>query len=264
MASCIALAIGAHPDDIEFMMAGTLLLLKQAGAEIHMWNLANGCYGSMTHERKEIIRLRQAEAAASAHIAGATLHLPLADDLAIFYEPRLLARVAAVVRQVRPNVLLVPSPQDYMEDHMNACRLAVTAAFARNMPNFATDPPAPPYDGDVAIYHAEPYGLHDGLRQLIRPSQYVDVGSVLALKQAMLAKHTTQRDWLDASQGIGAYVGEMEAMCQQVCRMSGRFGYAEGWRRHLHLGFAPDDRDPLCDLLGKRCWVDPEYEQALG
>jgi LmbE family N-acetylglucosaminyl deacetylase len=40
------LAAAAHPDDIEFMMAGTLLRLKDAGCEIHLWNLANGCYGS--------------------------------------------------------------------------------------------------------------------------------------------------------------------------------------------------------------------------
>ena len=38
----VALASAAHPDDIEFMMAGTLLLLKETGAEIHMWNLSIG------------------------------------------------------------------------------------------------------------------------------------------------------------------------------------------------------------------------------
>ena len=38
----IVLAIAAHPDDIEFMMAGTLLLLKQAGCETHYLNIANG------------------------------------------------------------------------------------------------------------------------------------------------------------------------------------------------------------------------------
>jgi LmbE family N-acetylglucosaminyl deacetylase len=260
MKQWIVMAIGAHPDDIEFMMAGTLLLLKQAGAEIHMWNLANGCCGTVMHEREEIVRLRQAEAGASARTAGATLHTPLADDLAIFYEPGLLGRVAAVLRQVSPNILLVPSPQDYMEDHMNTCRLAVTAAFARNMRNFATDPPMPPYDADMALYHAEPYGLHDGLRQLVRPTHYVDVESVLPRKQAMLSQHETQKAWLDASQGMGAYVREMEAMCQQVGRMSGRFMYAEGWRRHLHLGFGPPDLDPLRDLLGGTCWVDEAEE----
>ena len=44
-----------------------------------------------------------------------------------------LFQLAAVVREVNPSILLVPSPQDYMEDHMNACRLAVTAAFLKPM-----------------------------------------------------------------------------------------------------------------------------------
>ena len=258
MTQWIAMAIGAHPDDIEFMMAGTLLLLKQAGAEIHMWNLANGCCGTMTHRSARDHPLAPGRSRGfDAAVAGATLHPPLVDDLAIFYEPRLLARVAAVIRQVRPNILLVPSPQDYMEDHMNTCRLAVTAAFTRAIRNYMTDPPMPPYGGDVALYHAEPYGLHDGLRQLVRPTHYVDVASVLPRKQEMLAQHATQKDWLDASQGIGAYVTEMDAMCQQVGRMSGRYEYAEGWRQHLHLGFGPPGFDPLPALLGSWCWVEP-------
>jgi N-acetylglucosamine malate deacetylase 1 len=37
-----AIAVAAHPDDIEFMMAGTLLLLKRAGYEIHYFNLLSG------------------------------------------------------------------------------------------------------------------------------------------------------------------------------------------------------------------------------
>jgi hypothetical protein len=41
-----ALAIFAHPDDIEFVAAGTLLLLKQAGWEIHYLNLSSGNLGS--------------------------------------------------------------------------------------------------------------------------------------------------------------------------------------------------------------------------
>ena len=95
----VVLAAVAHPDDIEFMMAGTLLLLQQAGAEIHLWNLANGCYGSVRHRKQEIIRLRAAEARAAARLAGATIHPALFDDLGIFYDAVSLARVAAVVHR---------------------------------------------------------------------------------------------------------------------------------------------------------------------
>jgi N-acetylglucosamine malate deacetylase 1 len=255
MTEWIVLAIGAHPDDIEFMMSGTLLRLKQAGAEIHMWNLANGNCGSMTLGREEIARIRQGEAEAAARYAGAIHHRPITDDLAVFYEPTLLAKVTAIIRQVRPNIVLAPSPQDYMEDHTNTCRLAVTAAFARGVPNYPGDPPTPPYFAEVALYHAQPYGLHDTLRQLVRPTHFVDVGPVMPHKQSMLSLHASQKDWLDASQGIGAYVQEMDAMCREVGAMSGRFTYAEGWRLHLHQGFAAKKFDPLRDLLGDGCLI---------
>ena len=262
--SITVLAAVAHPDDIEFMMAGTLLRLKQAGATIHMWNLANGCCGTATHDRSEIIRLRAAEAEAAARIAGATMHPAVADDIGIFYEPGLLARVAAVVRAIRPNIVLTHSPQDYMEDHQNTCRLLVTGAFTRGMKNFTTQPAAPTCDGQTALYHTLPHGLRDGLRKLVRSGQYVDIGAVLETKRAMLAAHTSQKEWLDVSQGMDAYLKEMEEMSRRVGKMSGRFEYAEGWRRHSHLGFSAPDYDPLSELLGSACVTDAEYEASLG
>ncbi|MGD0088409.1 MAG: PIG-L family deacetylase [Planctomycetota bacterium] len=260
----VVLAIAAHPDDIEFMFAGTLLRLRNAGAEIHFWNLANGSCGTATHSREEIIRLRGAEAQASARLAGAVLHEPLADDIAIYYEPSLLARVAAVVRQVKPTVLLTHSPQDYMEDHQNACRLSVSAAFVRGMRNFATAPAVLPFGGATTVYHALPHSLRDCLGKLLRPGQYVDIGPVLARKRELLGQHRTQKEWLDVSQGMDAYLLEMEEIAREVGRMSGRFEFAEGWRRHSYLGFCAAASDPLTELLGQACWTDPEYERGLG
>ncbi|MCS7061666.1 MAG: PIG-L family deacetylase [Anaerolineae bacterium] len=259
----VAMAIAAHPDDIEFTMAGTLLLLKHASYDIHMWNLANGHCGTAVHDRAEIIRLRTAEAEASARLAGAVIHPPIADDLAIFYEAGLLAQVAAVIREVQPSILLIPSPQDYMEDHTNTCRLAVAAAFARGMRNFETRPPRPPWNGNTVLYHAMPHGLRDGLRRLVQPELYVDISSVLPLKREMLSQHRTQKDWLDLSQGMGSYVAAMEEMSRTVGRMSGRFEHAEGWRRHSNLGFAAPDANPLAQALGAQCWIDPTYERLL-
>jgi LmbE family N-acetylglucosaminyl deacetylase len=260
----IVLAAAAHPDDIEFMMAGTLLRLRDAGAEIHMWDLANGSCGTATHSKEEIIRLRGAEAQASARLAGAVPHEPLADDIALYYEPDLLARAAAVVRQVHPTIILTQSPQDYMENHQNTCRLVISAAFVRGMRNFATSPAIEPVGGVTTVYHGMPHGLRDGLRNLVRPGQYVDIGPVLARKRQMLAQHRTQKEWLDVSQGMDAYLLEMENMSREVGRLSGRFEFAEGWRRHSHFGFCSADADPLTELLGAACWTDQKYEEGLG
>ncbi len=249
----VVLAAAAHPDDIEFMMAGTLLLLQRAGAEIHMWNLANGYCGTAQHSREEIIRLRAAEAEASARLVGAVSHPSLFDDLGIFYDAPSLARVSAVVREIRPTIILTQSPQDYMEDHQNTCRLLVTAAFSHGMRNFVTQPPRPTWEGALAIYHALPHGLHDGLGQPVRPDFIVDIAATLAEKRAMLACHRSQKEWLDVSQGMDAYLEEMAAMSASVGRLAGGLACAEGWRRHSKLGFAAPDFNPLETLLKGKC-----------
>ena len=263
MSNPVAMAIAAHPDDIEFMMAGTLLLLKQAGMDIHMWNLAKGQGGTAVYSYDEITRLRWEEALDSARIAGATLHPPITEDLDILYVPDQLARVAAVIRLVQPTILLIPSPQDYMEDHANTARLAVTGAFVRDILNFRTEPAVPQWGGECVLYHALPYGLRDGLRRRIHAGQYVDIAGVIATKQRMLEQHRSQKDWLDTSQGTGAYAAVMVDMAREVGAMSGHFALAEGWRRHSHLGFSSRDADPLHDMLGDACWVDPDYEAGL-
>lgn len=244
-----ALAVFAHPDDIEFVAAGTLLLLRDAGFAIHYLNLAGGDCGSMTAGAEETRRLREREARAAAAILGATFHESLASDICIFYEERLLRRLAAVVRRVQPRLVLTHSPEDYMEDHMNTARLAVTAAFVRGMPNFATDPPVAPVAGDVALYHAMPHGLRDGLRRPVVPDLFVDTTAVQAVKRRALAAHASQKEWLDATQGMDSYLDSGDEAARAVGRMSGRFACAEGWRRHLHLGLSATDDDPLAAAL---------------
>jgi LmbE family N-acetylglucosaminyl deacetylase len=249
----VVLAAAAHPDDIEFMMAGTLLRLKDAGCEIHLLNLANGCCGSNTLSREQAAAIRWQEAQAAAASAGGTPHPPIFNDLEIFYDKPSLARVAAVVRRIQPDIVLTQSPQDYMEDHQNTVRLIVSAAFTRGMRNFPTDPVVAPYDKPVALYHALPHGLNDALRQPVEPHFFTDITSVLARKRAMLACHASQKHWLDETQGMDAYLDEMERMSREVGRMSGKYEYAEGWRRHSHLGFGPEDFDPLNQILVLTC-----------
>lgn len=242
-------ALAAHPDDIEFQMAGTLILLQRVGYEVHYMNIANGSCGTAELAKEDIITIRRAEAQAAAQSIGAVFHESLVDDLAIYYEPQLLARVAAVMREVAPEILLLQSPQDYMEDHQNAVRLGVSAAFTRGMPNFATDPAREPVSQPVTVYHAQPHGNRDPLGQLIRPDLFIDISSVLAEKRAMLARHTSQKTWLDHSQGMDAYLNVMVENSRAVGGLSGKFAYAEGWRRRLHYGFCDEGADPLVKAL---------------
>jgi LmbE family N-acetylglucosaminyl deacetylase len=260
----VVLAAGAHPDDIEFMMAGTLLLLASKGADLHLLNLANGCCGTKHLSKEEIVRIRSLESREAAKLLNAKLHPPLADDGLIFYDQPLLCQVAALVRRIRPRILLVPSPEDYMEDHQNTSRLLVTGAFVRGMRNFPTNPPQEPTDCDVTIYHAMPYALRDGMRRRLRPEIYVNIASVLKQKESLLACHKSQKNWLDFSQGIDAYLHQMVRMSTEVGEMSRKFECAEGWRRHSHLGFSALESDPLSIILADYSWTDPAYQESLG
>jgi LmbE family N-acetylglucosaminyl deacetylase len=263
MANNVALAIGAHPDDIEFYMAGTLLLLKKAGYETHYLNLASGNCGSADYNGPTTRSIRNTEARAAAKILGAQFHPAITDDLEVLYTAELLRALSAIIREVKPKVVLTHSPQDYMEDHTNTCRLGVTAAFARGMSNFKTVPSRPAGDYEVTVYHAMPHGLRDGLRQRVMPGAFVNTTSVHKTKHQALAAHKSQRAWLEASQGLDSYLLAMEDVSLEVGRMSKKFKRAEGWRRHLHYGFCRAEADPLREALGRNHLVNRAYEREL-
>ena len=244
-----AIAIVAHPDDIEFYCAGTMLLLSEAGWEIHYMTVSSGNCGSQQLDSDSTRQIRREESQQAAQILGAFWHPSIADDLEILYSVDLLRKLAAVVREVSPRIVLTHSPQDYMVDHENTARLAATAAFARGMANFSTSPAASPIDSDVTVYHAMPHGLCDPLRQPIRPDGYVNTTSVHETKRQALAAHESQKSWLDVSQGMDSYLRTMDEMSLELGRQSGTFKHAEGWRRRLHLGFSATDSDPLADAL---------------
>ncbi|HAJ96026.1 MAG TPA: LmbE family protein, partial [Actinobacteria bacterium] len=65
------LAIGAHPDDIEILCAGTLVRYSREGHEVFMCHLCDGNKGSTEHTSEEITKIRRKEAIESAKIVGA-------------------------------------------------------------------------------------------------------------------------------------------------------------------------------------------------
>jgi N-acetylglucosamine malate deacetylase 1 len=242
---------------MEFMMAGTLLLMKQAGCEVHTINLANGCAGSTELRPAEIAALRWKEAQASSRLLGSVHHECMVDDLEVFYTQELIRRVTALVRRVKPDIVLTQSMEDYMDDHMNTAKIAVTATFSRNIPNYRSIPDEPAIFEDAMVYHATPAILTDMMRRPIVPEIYVDVSAVMDRKEQLLACHASQKEWLDTTQGIDSYLESMRDLSEKVGTMSGRFRCAEGWRRHSHVGFTRKDCNPLADLLKERCRTGP-------
>ncbi|MBL8853576.1 MAG: PIG-L family deacetylase [Planctomycetaceae bacterium] len=243
------LAIAAHPDDIEFLMAGTMVRLRERGWELHYFNLCDGCLGSTTMDEATTRTVRLAEAQAAAKRLGAVHYPPIERDMELLYTIERLRQVAAVVRQANPDIVLTHSPVDYMEDHQNASRLAVSAAFARGMPNFKTLPPLPPIQKPVAVYHAQPHGHKTPLGEWVQAELWVDIATVFGEKEAALMCHASQRQWLDTSQGMDNYIATLRELALTAGRLSGTWQLSEGWRRHVHWGFCDPTYDPLASEL---------------
>lgn len=243
------LAIAAHPDDIEFLMAGTMLLLKDKGWDLHYMNVADGSRGSTVLSSSDCASTRLKEGQAAAEQMGATFYPPIGRDMELRYTHEMFRQIAAVVRQAKPSVLLTHAPVDYMEDHEAVCRLAVASAFAHGMPNFETMPAVDPYYEPLTVYHAQPHGNRTPMGQRVHPHFWINTESVLERKEAALSEHRSQKEWLDESQGMDSYVQTMKDLGEDSGKMSGRFTYAEGWRRREHWGFCGPDDDPLRDVL---------------
>lgn len=243
------LAVAAHPDDIEFFFAGAMLQLAKRGWDLHYINLCDGSRGSTTMDQQQTAATRLEEAKQACRVLGAKFYPPIYADMEACYTTENLKKVSAVVRTAKPTILLTHAPSDYMEDHEIACRLAVSAAFAHGMPNLPSDPPVDVYMDPVTVYHAQPVGNRTPLGELVTPHLYVDETDVIDTKVEALACHASQKRWLDESQGQDSYLETLRQLSREVGAMSGKFEYAEGWRRRQHWGFCGPEDDPLKDAL---------------
>ena len=257
-----AFAIGCHPDDIEFVMAGTMIKLKSAGYELHCMNVANGSLGTNRYDYRTIVPMRRREAVESAKMMGAHFHESLCDDLEVFYSQELLSKLVPIIREVAPDIILTHGPYEYMEDHINTGRLAVSAAFCRGMVNFKCDPPRAAVEKPVTVYHCLPHTFTDQLRRPIIPGLFVDITGTIPLKRKLLSCHLSQKEWLDVSQGNAAYLNNMEEGCRHVGEMSKHYKFAEGWIRHSHVGFCAENADPLIESLGQDVFINNLYNLA--
>lgn len=247
------LAVGAHPDDVELTCAGTLALLKRAGWDVAIATMTAGDLGSATLPRAKIAAQRKREAAAAAKLLGASYTCLGFDDLCVVYSEASKRRVSGFLRIVKPDVLLLPSPVDYMADHEETPRIVREASFASTIRNWKASfagRSATPCERLPEIYYVDPIdGIgHDGRR--IKPDRVVDVSEVFDLREKMLACHASQRDWLRAQHGEDEYLHWNRRMASAVAKAAGRRGYAEGFRAHKGHGFPAED--VLKRVLGRR------------
>ena len=244
------LALHAHPDDIEFQCAGTLVLLMEAGCHLTMATMTPGDCGSAEHDAEAIAAIRRDEAHRAAELIGADYLCLEFRDLAIFNDDESRRRVVEALRRTRPEIVLTAPPVDYLCDHEATSRLVRDACFAAPIPNYASRQwePAAPLPRIPHLYFVDPI---EGVGRDGRPIPagfHVDISSVFDVKRRMLACHASQRDWLLRQHGIDEYLDSQEHWASRRGREVG-VAYAEAFRQYLGHAYPHDNL--LLKLIGQ-------------
>jgi LmbE family N-acetylglucosaminyl deacetylase len=236
------LAIHAHPDDVEFLCAGTLARLKDRGWHVTIATMTPGDKGSAEMGDVEISRVRRAEAQAAAKLLEADCLCLEFRDLSIVHDNDSRRKVTECLRRARPNLVLTSAPVDYMSDHEMTSRLVRDACFAASVPNYSTQQwdPAPIIARIPHLYYMDPI---EGIDYYGNTQPYgfiVDISETFELKLKMLACHESQRNWLLRQHGMDEYL--------ESCRKwSGKRGqmidaaYGEAFTQHKGHPYPHDD-----------------------
>jgi LmbE family N-acetylglucosaminyl deacetylase len=184
----VALAIGAHPDDVEFGCGATLAKWSAAGTVVHHLICTDGSKGSWdpSTDPATLVVTRQAEQRAAARALGATgrcIFLGWPDGE---LESGLRQRweVAYWIRALQPTVVLGHDPWKRYRlhpDHRHAGRLAVEGVVAARDPHFFPE---------QALAHHRPDALL--LFEADEPDHVEDVAGFADAKLAALHAHASQ------------------------------------------------------------------------
>jgi LmbE family N-acetylglucosaminyl deacetylase len=146
-----ALAIGAHPDDIEFGCGATLAKWSAAGTAVELLVLTDGSKGTWdgSADVAALIAAREAEQRdAAARLGAHEVHFLRSVDGELDSGLANRARVCEVIRRARPEVVLAHDPwKPYRihPDHRSAGLLAVEGIVAARDPHFFAEQSAAPH-----------------------------------------------------------------------------------------------------------------------
>ena len=132
------LAIGAHPDDLEFYCGGTLARYAERGDTVVMAVVTNGDIGSATHSMEEIGAIGKLEVLDSAALIGAELVWMDYHDEFFFYNEETRRHMIEVIRMAEPDVVLGHWTDDYHPDHSLSGMAARDARIMTAVPLIVT------------------------------------------------------------------------------------------------------------------------------
>jgi LmbE family N-acetylglucosaminyl deacetylase len=193
------LAIGPHPDDIEFGCGGTLLRYGQTGNQLYQLILTDGCVGGDTATRK-----REQEKAAEA-LGVKRIFWGGYRDTELHDDRNLIKTIEESVNAVSPDVVLVNHFDDSHQDHRAASRAAIAAT--RNVKE--------------VVFYESPTCMN------FMPDIFFDITDVLEEKVRLLELHASQ---IEKTNIENLKITEIARAYATFRGVQGRVRFAEGFR----------------------------------
>ena len=195
------LVVMAHPDDVDFGAGGTVRAWTHAGVEVTYAIVTNGDAGGVDRDvpRSQIPAIRQAEQRAAGACLGVddVRFLGYVDgELTVTHDLR--RDISRVIRQVRPDRMLIQSPERNWAripashpDHMAAGEAAIQAVYPDARNPFA-------HPSLLIDEHLEPWTCPEvWVMATDRPDTFIDVTDNVDAKFAALRAHESQTAHMD-------------------------------------------------------------------
>ena len=219
------LAFGAHADDVEIGMGGSIAKYAESGKRIGICDLTRAELSS-----NGTVEIRQVEAKEAARMLGVvtreTLDLP---DRGVFLNQEYIRKAVNVIRKYRPALVFAPYYKDRHPDHGGCARLVEEAVFSAGIKNYDSGEGLPPHKVQNLFFYMI-NGFHE-------PDFVVDVSSFMDKKIASLQAYKSQFTKTAESFDTPLVNGYVE-MIQAREKMFGNqvgIAYAEGFKRKKPL-----------------------------
>lgn len=174
------LAFGAHSDDVEIGMGGTIAKYTKKGFQIGICDLTQAELSS-----NGTVETRKSEAALAAEILGASPRISLTlPDRGLFPSQAAIRDVVAVIRKHKPKLVFVPYPKDRHPDHGHAAEIVEEAVFSAGIHKYE-DAEKQPAHKVQNVYYYMINGFH-------KPEFVIDISETINQKKESLAAYQSQ------------------------------------------------------------------------
>jgi LmbE family N-acetylglucosaminyl deacetylase len=244
------LVIGAHPDDCDITAGGVAALYAQQGHTVTFVSVTNGDAGHHEMGGGTLARRRLGEAAAAGKAIGIEYRILDNHDGQLLPTLDRRDQIIALIRELRPDLVMSPRPNDYHPDHRYTAQLIQDAAYMVTVPNVAAHSPHLPKN-PVIVYVSD----HFKKPYPFTPDVAVAIDSVVEKKIDMLHAHVSQfYEWLPYNGGYLESVpaGDAERRAWLRDRFQPRLG-----------GIADRFRPLLAKFYGEERAAKIQYAEAF-